>query len=84
MARRGDLISLQVETGRSRFLSRRGVPDQRLAKWRTELQERRKEIKKAVMSRDNLPAVNEAGDALLAQCREIVKRVSAFEDFSSC
>jgi hypothetical protein len=66
------------------FFRGAGVPEQHLAKWRTELHERREEVKKASMSRDILRTLNEAGDALLAQRREIVKRVSAFEDFSSC
>jgi restriction system protein len=66
------------------FFRGAGVPEKYLANWRKELAAHRDEVKKAVMSRDILRALNEAGDGMLAQRREIVKRASSFEDFSSC
>jgi hypothetical protein len=41
-------------------------------------------VKKHEIARDVLRALNEGGDATLFARREVIKRVSEFEDFSTC
>lgn len=66
------------------FFRGAGVPESILAPWRKALTENSEQVKKALISRDVLRQLNEGGERLLAQRREVVKRVSEFEDFSSC
>lgn len=66
------------------FFRGAGVPEAILAPWRAALRENAQNVKKALISRDVLRQINEAGESMLAHRREIIKRVSGFEDFSSC
>lgn len=66
------------------FFRGAGVPDDLLAPWHKALAHNREEVKKATISRDVLRKLNESGEKMLAQRREVIKRVSEFEDFSAC
>jgi hypothetical protein len=66
------------------FFRGAGVPESMVSGWRVNIRENPQSVKKALISRDVLRAVSEAGDSMLGQRREIVKRVASFEDFSSC
>ncbi len=66
------------------FFRGAGVPEAVLAPWRKALRENSQDVKKALISRDVLRHVNDVGEPMLAQRREIIKRVSEFEDFTSC
>jgi restriction system protein len=66
------------------FFRGAGVPESMVVGWRGKIRENPQGVKKALISRDVLRAVSEAGDSMLGQRREIVKRVAGFEDFSSC
>ena len=66
------------------FFRGAGVPESLVVSWKIKLRENAQDVKKALISRDVLRAVNEAGESMLGQRREIIKRVTSFEDFSSC
>jgi restriction system protein len=66
------------------FFRGAGTPLALLRTWQTQVQSDRDAVKKADIARDVLRALNEGGDALIAPRREVIKRVSEFEDFSSC
>ncbi|HMD86378.1 MAG TPA: restriction endonuclease [Terriglobia bacterium] len=61
-----------------------GVPLTYLGDWKTKLEQDRDSVKKHEIARSILCRLNEAGDAALAMRREVVKRVSEFDDFNSC
>lgn len=66
------------------FFRGAGVSEHLIAVWRVKLRDAPQHVKKALISRDVLRAVNEAGESMLGQRREIIRRVTSFEDFSSC
>jgi restriction system protein len=61
-----------------------GTPAVFLADWRTQLRVDRDSVKKHEIARAVLRALNEGGDSTLTARREVIKRVSEFEDFSTC
>lgn len=88
-----DLFSLMVDAiavlCRSKqdvilFFRGAGVPASMTADVETALQTNRDSVKKHESARTILTRVNEGGDTLLAARRELVKRVTEFEDFSRC
>lgn len=66
------------------FFKGAGTPAVLLDDWHTQVLTNREAVKKAEMTRSVLRRLNEGGDNLLAPRRELVKRVSEFQDFSSC
>lgn len=66
------------------FFRGAGTPAQYLDDWRAKLRSDRDSVKKHEIARDVLRRLNEGGDRTLRQRREVIKRVSEFEDFSSC
>jgi restriction system protein len=66
------------------FFRGAGAPASFLNDWQRRIQTDRDSVKKVDIARSVLRGLNEGGDALLAQRRELIKRVSEFEDFSSC
>ncbi len=66
------------------FFRGAGVPPSMTADIETALQTNRDSVKKHESARTILTRVNEGGDALLAVRRELLKRVTEFEDFSRC
>lgn len=66
------------------FFRGAGIPAPFLAEWRSKVQADRDSVKKFEIARDVLRQLNEGGDETLAQRREVIKRISEFEDFSSC
>ena len=88
-----ELFSLMVDTiavlCRSKkdvilFFRGAGVPASMTADIEAALQTNRDSVKKHDSARTILTCVNEGGDALLAVRRELLKRVTEFEDFSRC
>lgn len=66
------------------FFHGAGTPSDILDTWRTNLVADRASVKKHEITRSVLRALNERGDSTLRVRREVVKRVSEFDDFSSC
>jgi hypothetical protein len=66
------------------FFQGAGTPGQYLADWRLKVRTDRDSVKKHEITRDVLRQLNEGGDATLKQRREVIKRVSEFDDFSTC
>src|SRR5258708_921953 len=66
------------------FFHGAGTPTPFLAEWRSKVQADKNSVKKHEIARDVVRRLNEGGDKTLAQRREVIKRVSEFEDFSSC
>jgi restriction system protein len=66
------------------FFHGAGTPAPLLAEWRSKVQADKDSVKKHEIARGVLRRLNEGGDKTLAQRREVIKRVSEFEDFSSC
>ena len=66
------------------FFRGAGTPAPFLAEWQSKVRTDRDSVKKHEIARDILRQLNEAGDKTLAQRREVIKRVSEFEDFSTC
>lgn len=66
------------------FFHGAGTPGPLLAEWRSKVQADKGSVKKHEIARDVLRRLNECGDKTLAQRREVIKRISEFEDFSSC
>jgi restriction system protein len=66
------------------FFQGAGTPGQYLADWRLKVRADRDSVKKHEITRDVLRHLNEGGDATLKQRREVIKRVSEFDDFSTC
>jgi restriction system protein len=61
-----------------------GVPGKFLNDWKTKLKQDKDSVKKHELVRSVLCRLNDAGEPALANRREIIKRVSEFDDFSSC
>jgi restriction system protein len=61
-----------------------GVPDRVSSDLRLRVETDRKSISKYEITRVILTRINEQGDQGLAQRREVIRRVTGFEDFSAC
>jgi restriction system protein len=61
-----------------------GVPNKLLGDWKLKLKQDKDSVRKHEMARSVLCRLNDAGEPALALRREVVKRVSEFDDFSSC
>jgi restriction system protein len=61
-----------------------GVPNRMLGDWKLKLKQEKESVKKHEIARSILCRLNEAGEPALALRREVIKRVSEFDDFSSC
>lgn len=61
-----------------------GVPKKLLDDWKIKLQQDKDSVKKHEIARSVLCRLNDAGEPALAFRREVIKRVSEFDDFSSC
>jgi restriction system protein len=66
------------------FFRGAGTPTPFLAEWQSKVRADRDSVKKYEIARAVLRNLNEGGDKTLAQRREVIKRVSEFEDFSTC
>jgi hypothetical protein len=66
------------------FFQGAGTPGVLLSGWRHKLRTEKDAVKKHEITRDVLRALNEGGDTTLSARREVIKRVSEFEDFSTC
>jgi hypothetical protein len=66
------------------FFRGAGTPAPILAEWQSKVQTDRDAVKKHEIARNVLRRLNEGGDKTLAQRREVNKRISEFEDFSTC
>lgn len=66
------------------FFQGAGTPTAFLAGWRSRVRTEKDSVKKHEIARDVLRRLNEGGDQTPAQRREVIKRVSEFDDFSSC
>ena len=66
------------------FFQGAGTPAPLLADWRSKVRTDRNSVKKHEIARDILRRLNEGGDSTLAQRREVIKRISEIEDFSTC
>ncbi len=61
-----------------------GIPDRLTADLRAQVETDRDSISKYQITRIILTRINEQGDPALTQRREVVRRVTGFEDFSAC
>ena len=61
-----------------------GVPKKLLDDWKIRLKEDKGSVKKHEIARSVLCRLNDAGEPALAHRREVLKRISEFDDFSSC
>jgi hypothetical protein len=61
-----------------------GVPNKLLSDWKSKVNQDKDSVKKHEIARSVLCRLNDAGEPALAPRREIIKRISEFEDFSSC
>jgi restriction system protein len=66
------------------FFRGAGTPVPFLAEWQSKVRADRDSVKKHEIARDVLRRLNEGGDKTLTQRREVIKRISEFEDFSTC
>jgi restriction system protein len=66
------------------FFAGAGVPAKVLADWKQRLKQDKDGVKKHELARSVLCRLNEAGEPALVHRREILKRITEFEDFSSC
>lgn len=66
------------------FFAGAGVPNKLLGDWRLRVKQDRSSVNKYEIARSVLCRLNDGGEPALTVRREIVKRVSEFEDFSSC
>lgn len=66
------------------FFRSAGVPEADMQDLRNRLATDRSSVSKFDISRTLLQRINEKGDAYLRQRREVIKRVSEFEDYSAC
>lgn len=61
-----------------------GIPSRFLNDWAQKLRQDRDSVKKHEITRSVLCRLNDAGDVALKHRREVIKRISEFDDFSSC
>lgn len=61
-----------------------GVPNRHLSDWKLKLKQDKETVKKPVIARSVLCRINDDGEPALAVRREVLKRISEFEDFSIC
>ena len=61
-----------------------GVPSKHLSDWKQKVRTDRDSVKKYEIARSVLCRVNADGDVALGVRREILRRISAWEDFSTC
>jgi restriction system protein len=61
-----------------------GVPDKLLGDWKLKLKQDKGSVRKHEIARSILCRLNDAGEPALAQRREVIKRITGFDDFSSC
>jgi restriction system protein len=66
------------------FFHGAGAPAPFLADWRSKVRVDRASVRKHEIARDVLRRLNEGGDGTLRQRREVIKRISEIEDFSTC
>lgn len=66
------------------FFQGAGVPKSMLVDFQRQLSVNRDSLKKRDITRDILTRLNEQGEAMLRQRREVLRRVLEFEDFSAC
>jgi restriction system protein len=66
------------------FFRGAGVPDKHLTDWKQKLRQDKDSVKKHEIARSVLCRLNDDGEPALAVRREVLKRISQFEDFSSC
>jgi restriction system protein len=66
------------------FFAGAGVPNKHLGDWKLKVKQDKNSVNKYEIARSVLRRLNDAGEPALTVRREIVKRVSEFEDFSSC
>jgi hypothetical protein len=66
------------------FLAGCGVGNDLLGEWRLKLRQNADSVRKHEIARSILCGLNDAGDVALKIRRELIKRVSEFDDFSSC
>src|ERR1700693_4114919 len=66
------------------FFRGAGIPASFLAEWQSKVRADRDSVKKHEIVRDILGQKTGGGDKTLAQRREVIKRISEFEDFSTC
>jgi restriction system protein len=66
------------------FFAGAGVPARFLDEWKRRIRQDKASLRKHEIARDVLRRLNEAGDSALAPRREVLKRVSQFDDFSAC
>jgi restriction system protein len=88
-----DLMDLLIDTipllcrskvGVLSFFRGCGVPDDTTADLRRRVETDKAAISKYEITRTILTRLNERGDRSLAQRREVIRRVTEFEDFSAC
>jgi hypothetical protein len=77
-------VLIRSKQGVIDFFVGAGVPNRHLAGWKEKLQQDRDSVKKPVMARSVLCRLNDDGERALTVRREVLKRVSQFEDFSTC
>jgi len=61
-----------------------GVPGKLLSDWKLKLKQDKDSVKKHEIARSVLCRLNDAGEPALAFRREVIKRISEFDDFSGC
>src|SRR5580698_2871948 len=61
-----------------------GVPNKMVGDWKLKLKQDKASVKKHEIARSILCRLNEAGEPALALRREVIKRISEFDDFSGC
>jgi hypothetical protein len=66
------------------FFQGAGTPAPFLVEWRSKVLADRNSVRKHEIARDVIRRLNEGGDKTLAQRREVIKRISEIEDFSTC
>jgi restriction system protein len=66
------------------FFEGAGTPRSFLVGWRAKVLADRNSVKKHEIARDVLRKLNEGGDKTLAPRREVIKRICAIDDFSTC
>jgi restriction system protein len=61
-----------------------GVPYKHVADWSQQVRDNRESVRKHEIARSVLCRLNDEGDVALGPRREIIRRISTWEDFSTC